>query len=257
MDDSLLSDGLDRRRFLQATGGTALLTSLGATASLAADGDAGATEVAPYELPTLSYDYDALEPHIDRRIMELHRQEHHQSYVDGANDALARFAQMREGDDFESVKAAKRDYSFNLSGHVNHSLFWENMSPDGGEGPEGELAEGFDEWFGSFDAFRAEFTAAAENVEGDGWAMLFYEPVAGRLVVGQVESQNGLAHRGSVPLLGLDVWEHAYYLQYENDRSAYVEAWWNVVDWSDVGRRYETVRRYAADALDAFSGDEQ
>ena len=196
-----------------------------------------------YELPDLPYDYDALEPVIDERIMELHHSVHHQSYVDGANDALDELAAMRDSGDFEGIKHVKRDLSFNLSGHVNHSIFWENMDPEGGGEPDGTLGDAISDDFGSFDSFRSEFSEAADAVESNGWAWLFYEPVADQLIVGQIESQNGLAHQGTTPLLGLDVWEHAYYLQYENERGEYVESWWDVVDWDDVSARYDDATR--------------
>ncbi|MFC7214910.1 superoxide dismutase [Saliphagus sp. GCM10025334] len=226
----------DRRTVLQTLGIAAGTAILGSTTSgvSADDHDADSQTQMTYELPELSYDYDALEPHIDERIMELHHSKHHQGYVDGANEALETFEEMRAGGDFEDIQAAKRDFSFNLSGHVNHVVFWETMSPNGGGDPNGELREALEADFGSIENFRAEFTAAAEGVEGGGWAMLFYDPLADGLVIGQLEGQNDLAHQGSVPILALDVWEHAYYLQYENDRSAYVEEWWNVVDWDGV-----------------------
>jgi superoxide dismutase, Fe-Mn family len=250
-NDSILPTG-QRRDVLQTIGGLTGLALVGSTAATGSDEDdgdqeIGATDNGRYALPELPYDYGALEPYIDERIMELHHGEHHQAYVDGANDALDTFEEMRSDGEFEDIKAAKRDFSFNFSGHINHTIFWQNMSPDGGGEPNGELGAAIDEGFGSFEAFREEFTAAAENVEGDGWAMLFYEPVADLLFVGQVESQNGLAHQGSIPILTLDVWEHAYYLQYENERASYVEEWWNVVDWDDVCRRYEFLTQTRAE----------
>ena len=132
---------------------------------------------------------------------------------------------MRESSDFEGIKHVKRDLSFNLSGHVNHSIFWENMSPNGGGEPSGALANQIEENFGSYEAFQSEFSEAAKAVESNGWAWLFHEPVGDQLIVGQVESQNRLAHQDATPLLGIDVWEHAYYLQYENERGEYVDAW--------------------------------
>lgn len=231
--------------------GLALLGTAGATAAAGQEQDGDAPNGQPsYQLPELPYEYDALEPHIDGRIMELHHGEHHQAYVDGANEALEEFESMREAGEFDDIRAAKRDFSFNYSGHVNHTVFWENMSPDGGGEPEGDLASAIDEQFGSFEDFQAEFTATANNVEGDGWAMLFYEPLADALVIGQVEGQNELAHQRAIPILTLDVWEHAYYLQYENDRGAYVDEWWNVVDWEDVGERYELLTDAEPDDLE-------
>ncbi|WP_327052539.1 superoxide dismutase [Halomicrococcus gelatinilyticus] len=195
--------------------------------------------MATYELPELPYDYDALEPTIDERIMELHHDKHHQGYVDGANAALEKLENMRESGDFGDVKAVKRDLSFNLSGHVNHTVFWENMSPDGGGEPGGELADAIESDFGSFDGFKDDFAAAAKGVEGSGWGLLVHDPVADQLMVIQAENHNNRAVQGSTPLLVLDVWEHAYYLQYENDRGEYVDNFWDVVDWDDVAERYD------------------
>jgi superoxide dismutase, Fe-Mn family len=254
-NDSHLPSG-QRRSVLQTVGGLAGLALVGSTTTAAAadeDGEVGyeATENGRYVLPDLPYEYDALEPYIDERIMELHHSAHHQAYVDGANDALDTFEEMRAENEFDDIKATKRDFSFNFSGHVNHTIFWQNMSPDGGGEPHSDLGAAIDEEFGSFERFQAEFTASAEAVEGDGWAMLFYEPIADRLVIGQVESQNGLAHQGAIPLLTLDVWEHAYYLQYENQRADYVEEWWNVVDWPDVCQRYEFLTQVEAETHDS------
>jgi Fe-Mn family superoxide dismutase len=145
---------------------------------------------------------------------------------------------MRESGDFGDVKSVKRDLSFNLSGHVNHSVFWENMSPDGGGEPGGDLADAIESDFGSFDAFKEDFAAAAKGVEGSGWGMLVHDPVADQLMVIQAENHNNRAVQGSTPLLVLDVWEHAYYLQYENNRGEYVDNFWDVVNWDDVAERY-------------------
>ncbi|WP_323171817.1 superoxide dismutase [Natrialba sp. PRR66] len=243
MSDQLLGSEPQRRSILQTIGGVGglALFSSAAAGSMADSDDCapGASGRPDYRLPELPYAYDALEPHIDARIMELHHDKHHQSYVDSANAAVEELEEMRANEDFEGIRSTKRDLSFNLSGHVNHTVFWASMSPDGGGTPDGALATAIENQFGSFEAFQAEFTAAATAVEGAGWAMLFYEPLADALVIGQVEDQNELAHQGATPLLPLDVWEHAYYLQYENDREAYVDAWWNVVDWTAVGQRYE------------------
>ncbi|MFC7008830.1 superoxide dismutase [Halalkalicoccus salilacus] len=247
---------LHRRRVLQGLG----LAGVGALAGASAQG-VGANEneddepesdvdfdgsygTGEYTLPDLPYAYDALEPAISERIMELHHSAHHQGYVDGTNDALERLQEMRRSDDFEGIKRAKRDLSFNLSGHVNHSVFWRNMTPDGGGDPEGKFCQRLIEEFGSVERFREEFSEAAKAVESNGWAWLFYEPVGDQLLVGQVESQNRLAHQDVTPLLGLDVWEHAYYLQYENERGEYVDSWWDVVDWDDVAARFEAAEEY-------------
>lgn len=199
----------------------------------------GGVRMARYELPDLPYDYDALEPHIDARIMELHHDKHHQGYVDGANAALDNLESMRESGDFSGMKAVERNLSFHTSGHINHSVFWGNMSPDGGGEPGGELADAISEDFGSFENFKNQFTAAASNVEGSGWGMLVYENVADQLMTIQAENHNNRAVQGSRPLLVLDVWEHAYYLQYENNSSEYIDNFWNVVDWDNVAMQYE------------------
>lgn len=225
---------------LQGLGVAAGMTALGAAgAGTAAAG--GETETRTYALPDLPYDYDALEPASDERTMELHHDKHHAGYVEGTNTALDRLATMRDERDFESIKAAKRNLSFNLSGHVLHSVFWENMSPEGGGDPPEDLADALVDDFGSIDSFRHDFAAAAKSVEGSGWGMLVYDHLADQLLVIQAEKHNDLAVQGSTPLLVVDVWEHAYYLQYENDRGAYVDNFWDVVDWEDVARRYRAV----------------
>ena len=195
--------------------------------------------MATYELPDLPYDYDALEPVIDERIMELHHDKHHQGYVDGANAALEKLESMRDSDEWGDTRAVKRSLAFNLSGHVNHTVFWQNMHPDGGGQPEGELANALDDHFGGFDQFKSDFSAAAKNVEGSGWGMLVYDHIADEPLVVAAENHQNQHPQGATPLLVLDVWEHAYYLQYENNRGEYVENFWNVVNWDDVSSRYE------------------
>jgi Fe-Mn family superoxide dismutase len=173
--------------------------------------------------------------------MRLHHDEHHQGYVEGANKALHQLAQMRKRGQFEGIKHLKRDLSYNLSGHILHSIFWQNMSPTGGGEPAGALADAITRDFGSVDAMRQGFSAAAENVEDSGWGMLVYDHLADQLLVTQAEDHNDLAVQGTTPLLVLDVWEHAYYLQYTNNRSKYITNWWHVVNWDDVAARYQAV----------------
>ena len=191
-----------------------------------------------YELPPLPYKYDALEPHISAKIMELHHSKHHKTYVDGANKALDLLDRAKKGEEID-VKAVMRDLSFHVGGHVLHSIFWPNMSPNGGGKPGGRIADYIDREFGSFEAFQNIFTKAANTVEGVGWAVLAYDPLRDTLVVHQVEKHNLLHLQGHTPLLVIDVWEHAYYLQYLNVRPNYVKAWWNVVIWDDVDKRLE------------------
>lgn len=191
-----------------------------------------------YTLPDLPYDYSALAPHISGRIMELHHSKHHQAYVTGANTALEQLAEARESGNLANVNKLEKDLAFNLGGHVNHSVFWQNMSPNGGGEPEGDLAEALGAHFGSIDQFRAHFTATAMGVQGSGWSVLAWDQLGARPVIFQLFDQQGNAPLGVTPLLQLDVWEHAYYLDYENVRAEYVKAFWNVVNWEDVAQRF-------------------
>lgn len=197
-----------------------------------------------YELPPLPYAYDALEPHIDEQTMRLHHDKHHLSYVNGLNSALEKLAAARQAGDFALVKHWSREAAFHGSGHLLHSIFWPNMAPAGSgpSAPQGDLGAQITKDFGSVDAFKAHFTAAAGAVEGSGWALLAWEPNAGQLVVLTAEKHQNLTQWGVVPLLVLDVWEHAYYLKYQNNRGAYVNAWWNVVNWADVAERFAAAR---------------
>jgi superoxide dismutase, Fe-Mn family len=198
--------------------------------------------VPKYELPELPYDYSALEPHYSAQVLELHHDKHHKAYVDGANSTFEKLGEARESGDFGTINQLEKNMAFHLSGHVLHSLFWTNMSPDGGGEPDGELAAAVKEHFGSHDALRAQLTEAAMNVQGSGWGALSWEPLAGRLIVEQVYDHQGNVGQGGPPLLVLDMWEHAFYLQYKNVKKDWVEAWWNVVNWPDVAARFERVR---------------
>lgn len=195
-----------------------------------------------YSLPDLPYDPGALEPHISGRIMELHHDKHHAAYVKGANATLDKLRGMREKGDFTTLSLLERSLAFHVSGHVLHSVFWTNLSPDGGGDPEGALGEVIDSTYGSFPTFRKQMTEAASTIQGSGWALLSWEPVAGRLQVQQVHDHQGDHGQGTTPLLAIDAWEHAYYLQYENEKGAFFDAVWNVVNWDDVARRFEAAR---------------
>jgi Fe-Mn family superoxide dismutase len=193
----------------------------------------------PHVLPPLPYDYKALEPHIDEQTMKLHHDIHHKGYVDGLNAAEANLAKMRDSGDFAAVQAVERALAFHGSGHLNHVIFWENMSPKGGGAPSGDLSARIDKDFGSFDKFKAHFSAAAATVEGNGWGVLAWHPVAGHLVVlASMNHQNQGIH-GAIPVLMLDVWEHAYYLNYNNTRAASVVGWCNVFTWEKVAELFE------------------
>ena len=196
----------------------------------------------PYTLPDLDYDYAALEPHLSAEILELHHGKHHATYVGGVNTVIDEIAAARAADDFAALPGLEKRLAFNLSGHVLHSLYWKNLSPDGGGAPEGELAVAIDDEFGSFAAFGAQMSAASVGVMGSGWGMLSWEPLGGRLTITQVLDHQDNLGLGSLPLLGIDTWEHAYYLQYQNRRADYVDAIWNVVSWSDIADRFAAAR---------------
>ena len=193
----------------------------------------------PYSLPALDYDYSALEPYYSARMLELHHDKHHKAYVDGVNTTLEKLAGTRESGDLSSIVGLEKTLAFNLSGHVLHSIFWKNLSPSGGHTPDGELAAAINEFFGSFDKFKKQLTQATATVQGSGWGALSWEPLGERLFTEQIYDHQGNTGQGGVPLLVIDAWEHAYYLQYENRRPEYVDAIWNVIDWSDVAARFQ------------------
>jgi Fe-Mn family superoxide dismutase len=194
--------------------------------------------MAEYVLPDLPYDYGALEPHISGKIMELHHDKHHATYVKGVNTALEQLAEARDNNSFGSVGGLEKTLAFNLGGHINHSAFWPNLSPDGGDAPTGTLADAIDESFGGFDKFRAHFEANANAIQGSGWSILAYDTLARRLNIFQLYDQQGNVPLAQVPIVLLDMWEHAFYLQYFNVKADYVKAWWNVVNWADAQERF-------------------
>lgn len=196
-----------------------------------------------HTLPPLPYPYNALEPYIDEKTMRLHHDKHHKSYVDGLNQAERMMLQARRTGNFDLIKHWEREAAFNGAGHYLHTLFWITMSPKGGGEPSGELRKQIIRDFGSFHAFKEHFSQAAEKVEGSGWAILVWSPRSQRLQILQAEKHQNLSQWDVVPLLPLDVWEHAYYLKYKNNRRAYINAWWNVVNWPAVYRRYLKARR--------------
>ena len=195
-----------------------------------------------YTLPDLDYDFAALEPHISGRIMQLHHGKHHAAYVAGANTTLDLMAEARDKNDLTWINKLQKDLAFNLGGHVNHSIFWKNLSASGGDKPTGELAAAIDEFFGSFDGFRAHFTANAMGIQGSGWSILAWDVLGQRLIIEQLYDQQGNLVAASVPLLMLDMWEHAFYLDYQNVKADYVSAFWNIVSWKDVQARFEAAR---------------
>ncbi|MEX1112575.1 MAG: superoxide dismutase [Candidatus Andersenbacteria bacterium] len=201
----------------------------------------------PFELPALPYSYDALEPHIDARTMEIHHTKHHQAYTDKLNAALEGHDDLasRSAEEIivdlysvpEDIRTAVRN---NGGGYVNHKLFWEIMSPDGGGEPKGDLADDITSTFGSFEEFKTQLSDAAAGQFGSGWGWLVVDN--GSLAVVSTPNQDSPLTEEKTPILGVDVWEHAYYLLYQNKRPDYLQAWWNVVNWEEVARRYAEVK---------------
>jgi len=204
-----------------------------------------------YRLPELPYDYAALEPHISGRIMELHHDKHHATYVEGANKTLEQLDEARDKADFTRLAALEKALAFNLSGHVLHSLFWQNMMPKGGGKPEGELAEALQRDFGGFDSFKKQLSQVAATIMGSGWAALVWEPLGGRLLTTQIYDHQSNLSQGGIPLLVIDAWEHAFYLQYENRKAEFFEAVWKVWNWKDVAQRFRDARKVNVDIRNA------
>jgi Fe-Mn family superoxide dismutase len=202
--------------------------------------------MADYTLPALKYDYGALEPHISGKIMELHHDKHHAAYVKGANEAIANIAEAREKGDFLKMAGLEKSLAFNLSGHVLHSMFWNNMAPKAGDRPSGELSAAIDEHFGSFDKFRKQMVAAASTIMGSGWAALTWDPLGQRLITIQIHDHQGNVNQAGTPILVLDAWEHAFYLQYQNRKQEFFDAVWNVWNWQDAAERFEAAREMNA-----------
>ncbi|USG64180.1 superoxide dismutase [Brevibacillus ruminantium] len=199
--------------------------------------------IGKHSLPPLPYDYDALMPYIDEETMRIHHDKLHQKYVDDLNHAEKKLAEARANHDFDLVRHWERELAFNGAGHYLHTIFWNVMSPDGGGEPPGDLSRQITRDFGSLAAFRAQFSQAAEKVEGPGWAILVWSPRAQRLEILQAEKHQNLSQWDVVPLLVLDVWEHSYFLSYKNDRASYVQNWWNLVNWPYVEERYQQARK--------------
>jgi Fe-Mn family superoxide dismutase len=195
-----------------------------------------------YTLPDLDYDYGALQPHIAGEIMELHHARHHQAYVTGANTVMEKLEEAREKRDFSAVTMLEKNLAFHLSGHILHSIFWKNLTPDGGDEPTGALAEAIKRDFGSFVGFMEQLSASANSVQGSGWGVLGYEPMVDRLVIQQLYDHQGNVAVASTPLLVIDAWEHAYYLQYRNARPDFVKAVWHLINWEDVQARFARMR---------------
>ena len=232
-----MSNGMDRREWLVTAGLGTLALSLGAPTRSASAGFRVIER--DYVLPPLPYAADALEPVLSRELIALHHGKHHTGYVKGLNATLTRLAEARQAGDFSAITALSRDLAFHGSGHVLHSLYWRSMTPGGSPLPKGRLAAAMDASFGSASACEAQFAAASKSVEGSGWGVLAYEPLAGRLVVLQAEKHQNLTIWGAAPIMVCDVWEHAYYVQYQNRRADYVDGFLKIVDWTAAAKRYD------------------
>jgi Fe-Mn family superoxide dismutase len=199
-----------------------------------------------YKLPDLSYDFNALEPVISAEIMQLHYLKHHNAYVTNLNAALEKYYEAESRADMGAMIALQQAIRFNGGGHVNHSVFWTNLAPvarGGGELPKGPLMDALQQEFGSFDGFKEKLSALTVAVQGSGWGWLGYNKASGKLAIASCSNQDPLSAQGLIPLLGIDVWEHAYYLQYKNVRADYVKNIWNIVNWKNVEERFTTAKQ--------------
>ena len=194
-----------------------------------------------FSLPELPYAYNALEPHIDEETVKLHHDKHHLGYVNGANAALEALENARKNNDFKTIKAATRELAFHSSGAYLHELYWKMLNQPKNSKPEGKFLDQINKDFGSFDTFKAQMTAAAATAEASGWALLCWEHSTNQLVVTYAEVHQHASVRSSTPILACDVWEHAYYLKYQNKRPEYIENWWNLVDWKKVADYFEKI----------------
>ncbi len=201
--------------------------------------------MAEYSLPDLPYDYGALEPHLSGEIIEPHHDKHHAGYVKGANTANEKLAEARSNAEFGPLTKLEKDLAFHTSGHVLHTLYWQNMSPDGGDKPDGALASQVDTDLGGFEGLKGQMSAAVASCQGSGWAVLGWDALGGRLTVQQVQDHQDNSVVSSVPIFVIDAWEHAFYLQYKNVKADYVDTFWNVANWADVGERFSKVQGLA------------
>jgi len=198
--------------------------------------------MSPYVLSELGYDYSALEPHIAGKMLELHHQKHHGAHVKNANTTLEKLDEARGKEDFTRLVALEKALAFNLSSHVLHSIFWRNLAPKAGGRPEGELARALERDFGGFDQFRRRMTDVASTILGSGWAALVWEPLGERLLIMQIYDHQSYLNQSGIPIMVLDAWEHAYYLQYQNRKTEFFDAVWNLWNWADVSTRLATKR---------------
>lgn len=230
-----------RREFLKRMGiGSGVLLASGSFAEVMdlSAAQSGDSPIGAHQLPPLPYAYNALEPVMDEMTVTLHHDKHHAAYVAGLNKAEIEMAEARKAGSYSLVKHWERELAFHGSGHILHTIFWENLSPTGGGLPQGKLAEAIQSEFGSFDVFKAQLMAATNAVEGSGWGILAYSLLLKKLVILQSEKHQNLTQWGAVPLLVIDVWEHAYYLKYQNRRTEFVENIFKIINWENVAERY-------------------
>ncbi len=254
-----MSDALSRRTLLATTIPAAAIGAglLGGSTAFAQDAAAGGdpksnvlsmlaslNQDGTYVLPKLPYAYDALEPHIDAQTMELHHSKHQAAYVSNLNKTIDALAKLREGDDIDAAKlsALSRDISFNAGGAILHTIFFGTMGAQAANA-ENQVTADLAKQYGSLDKFKAHFTKVAGGVKGSGWAIACYEPLGDKILITESGDQDLKLIPGSIPLLLIDVWEHAYYLKYQNKRADYIKAWWNVVNWTEVNALYTHVRK--------------
>lgn len=238
-------ENFSRREWLRmfgagAMGATVLGRPGGGHSKSSGSADPGAAK--PYELPALPYPADALEPYLDGRTLRIHHDKHHAAYVKGLNTVLEKLEEARAKGDFSAIQALCRAVAFHGSGHVLHTLYFANLAPKSA-GPKGALAAAIQAQFMSQATLQAQLTEASNTAAGSGWGVLAYEPLGGRLLVLQIEKHENQMVAGAVPLLVIDVWEHAYYLQYQNQRAEYLKAIWNVINWEEVEKRFNQARK--------------
>lgn len=231
-----MSTRVSRRDAIRSVGLGAMALALGGTANCQPTPSVGSP--GPYVLPGLPYGYEALAPGIEERVLRVHHTKHHAGYVKGLNATLDALEAARAAADMSRIKPLSRALAFHGSGHVLHTLYWHSMTPGGSGEPKGGLRKMIDRDFGSFAACRAQFLAASKKVEGSGWGVLAYEPMGARLLVLQAEKHQNLTIWGVTPLMVCDVWEHAYYMQYQNRRADYVDAFWKLIDWPGTAKRF-------------------
>ena len=231
----------DRRRFFKQLGSIAGGSALWMSMSSLYGGNSMMED--PLELPDLPYGYDALAPVLNEQTLRLHHDKHHAGYVKGLKSALIKLETLRASGDYSAVKHVERDLAFHGSGHVLHTLYWNSLVPDGGGKPGGSLGRMIDKQFGGYKSFKAQLAAATRSVEASGWGVVAVQPMLNKLLILQCEKHQNLTVWGAIPILVIDVWEHAYYLDYQNRRGEYINRLFEIMDWRSAEKRFETVMK--------------